>query len=99
MRGVRTHAHEDREPATTGRVRPAGADEMRAAAQRAHLGASTPPVFEAAGYSTSRFDLPMSGNLRETSKTPSMEPAHPTVALQGIFRSGIPRRQETELRG
>jgi hypothetical protein len=27
---------------------------MRAAAQRAHLGASTPPVFEA-GYSTSKL--------------------------------------------
>jgi hypothetical protein len=43
---MRTHAHENREPATTRWVRAAGADKMRAAAQRAHLGASTPPVFE-----------------------------------------------------
>jgi hypothetical protein len=54
MRRMRTHAHENREPATTRWVRAAGADKMRAAAQRAHLGASTPPVFET-GYSTSKL--------------------------------------------
>jgi len=54
MRAVRTHAHENREPATTRWVRAAGADKMRAEAQRAHLSASTPPIFEA-GASTSKF--------------------------------------------
>jgi hypothetical protein len=54
MRRMRTRAHENSEPATTRWVRAAGADKMRAAAQRAHLGASTPPVFET-GYSTSKF--------------------------------------------
>jgi hypothetical protein len=46
MRRMRTHAHENREPATTRWV--------RAAAQRAHFGASTPPIFET-GAITSKF--------------------------------------------
>jgi hypothetical protein len=45
MRAVRTHAHENREPATTRWVRAAGADKMRAAAQRAHLGLDPSPIF------------------------------------------------------
>ena len=46
MRGVRTHAHENRELDWARWVRRAAAD-ICAAAERAHLGPSSQPIFEA----------------------------------------------------